>query len=447
MKKLVKIAGLGLLLLSIGVFVIGCTMDLNSNETLFSGSRTIDKNDKIKEDFAVFGGDLTLAEHAEIDGHLAIFGGTVNIQKDAKVDGDLTMFGGKTNIQQDAKVDGDLTMFGGDISLQDHSEIDGDVTHFGGNINRSEKAVIDGEWQTFGEGQMDASLSDVADSFDLELDHENINQEELEAGIKANALPNTSTRSTTGVIVGFFSGILAILLKTVIFGVLGLVLTLFLPQHVKRIGQTAEKSPVASAAVGCLSIPALLVLTVIAMVTIIGIPIGILIPFFAAAAAILGWIGLGSFFGNRLLKMANIRAPRPAAAAAIGASSLALVGYGVQVIPIFGDLFMPFLSMWGLGATILTRGGRQSYPTFTKTNFRRPASVPPTFDPLDELDELDELDKLDFERSSSKEGSGGGIDSLFADLAADLGIDDMFDDDEDEDDKPNRPETPVKPSK
>ena len=424
MKRLVKIAGFGLLLLSMALFVVSCTTGQDGDEAVFGGSRIIHEDESIDGNLAVFGGDITLAKKAEVNGDLTVFGGTVKIE-------------------EDAKVDGNLTVLGGDVTLKDNAEIDGDVVSLGGHINRSPKAIVDGEWHTFGGTEQNATITDIADSLGIDLDDENLSREELEAEIeaeiKADATPTVANPSITGTIFNFFGDVLSILLRTVVFAVLALVLTLFLPQHVRRIGHTAEKAPVASAAVGCLSIPALAVLALIAIMTIIGIPLGILIPFFATAGMVLGWIGLGFFFGTRLLKMAEIRAPRPAAAAAVGAGSLALVGYMAQIVPIFGDLLMPFLGMWGLGATILTRGGRQSYPT--RSGFNRPIPPAPIFDPLDELDELD------FGAPPKKASGGGGIDSLFADLAADLGIDDLLDDDDDDDQKPNRPEKPVKPPK
>ena len=213
------------------------------------------------------------------------------------------------------------------------------------------------------------------------------------------------------------------LLNTMAFGALGLVLTLFLPDHVRRVGQAAEKAPVASAAVGCLSIPALGLLSLIAFVTIIGIPISFLIPFLSIAAAIFGWIGLGFFLGNRLLQVIEIRSPRPAAAAAIGAGGLVLVGAFAEIIPLLGWLVAPFIGIWGFGATILTRGGRQSYPARRHFDSHVPR---PT---------------LEF-TSPPSEGSRA-TSTLFADLAADLGITDEIFPDNDHDDKPNRPEKPV----
>ena len=414
MKRLIQIVVLGLLLLSIGVVSVAC-----SHET--------------EGDQAVFGGSRIVREDESIDGQLAVFGGELMLMQDAEVNGDLTVFGGMVKVKKDAKVDGNLTVFGGDVTLEDKAKIDGDLINLGGQITRSEKSVIDGDVITVGGTEQDMDLSELADSLDLDIEGQIPTREEVEQQVKEAVTSGFERRSMTGPIFGFLGEVMSALLKTMAFGVLGLVLTLFLPDNVRRVGQAAEKAPVASAAVGCLSIPALAVLSVIAFVTIIGIPISFLIPFLSIAAAIFGWIGLGFFLGNRLLRVIEIRSPRPAAAAAIGASGLVLVGAFAEIIPLLGWLVTPFIGIWGLGATILTRGGRQSYPA--RRHFDR-GVPPPTFDRLDELD---------FTPPPSP--SSRGTSTLFADLAADLGITDEIFPDDDHDDKPNRPEKPVSPAK
>jgi hypothetical protein len=202
-------------------------------------------------------------------------------------------------------------------------------------------------------------------------------------------------------------------------GALGLVLTLFLPEHVRRVSRAAENAPAASTAVGCLAFPVVGLAAVVAAITIIGIPLAILMPFLLAAAGVLGWIGLGMFFGDRLLRSADVRSPRPAAAAAIGSGGLVLVTSVVGIVPFFGWLLSPLLGMWGLGAAILTRGGTKSYPVRPLAN----QPVPPlTFDPLENVPPTPAPSKP---RAANND--------LFADLAADLGLseDDLRDDEDD----------------
>lgn len=419
MKRLIQIVGFGLLLLSFGIVMVACDAGTDGDQTVFGGSRIVHEDESI-------------------DGNLTIFGGDVVIEEDAKVDGDLSVFGGSVEIKREAKIDGNLTVLGGNVTLEADAEIDGDLINLGGNVTRSQKSVIKGDVLPVGgtEKRLDEpTASTSAETNDRSDDRDEVaeTEEKSDFEFKAERRARGESSRFMGGIFGVIASIVSLFLKTVAFGVLGLVLSIFLPEHVRRVGQAAEKAPAASAAVGCLSLPALVVLTLIAAITIIGIPVAILLPFLAGAAGIFGWIGVGLFLGDRLLRTIEIRSPRPAAAAAIGAGGLVLVAAFADVIPFVGWFVGPFIWMWGLGATILTRGGRQPYPARSGFNFNFNDPVPPPpFDPLDELDYM----------TPASESSG----DLFADLAADLGITDILGDDDD-DDKPNRPEKPAPPTK
>ena len=195
MKRLGKIAGFGLLLVSISMLVVGCS--------------TGEKGDQ-----SVFGGTRIIHEDESIDGSLSVLGGDVTLAKDAEVDGDLTVLGGKINIKEDAKVDGNLTVLGGHVILESGSKVNGDVTNLGGQITRGPDVDVDGEWHNFG-GTEEGDIPKTAEG-------ETINPEELPDN--AELTSTTSSRSVTGMIFGFLSEVMSILLSTLIFGLFGLVL-------------------------------------------------------------------------------------------------------------------------------------------------------------------------------------------------------------------------------
>ncbi len=210
-----------------------------------------------------------------------------------------------------------------------------------------------------------------------------------------------------------------------------MVLALFLPEQVRRVGQAAGEAPAASIGVGCLALPALMIAGVIMVITLIGIPLALLLMAGTAAAWVFGWIGLGLFFGDRLLRAADVRSPRPAAAAAIGSGGLVVVSGALGMIPVLGWVVAPVLGVWALGAAILTRGGTQSFPARPRVD----APVPPlTLDPLEDLP-----------AAPPRRAAAESRSNLFADLAADLGIEDeVYRDDDDEE---GGREIPVSPPK
>ncbi|MDQ4075757.1 MAG: hypothetical protein M3220_05850 [Chloroflexota bacterium] len=392
MQRFVRTVGVGVMFLLLVLLATGCAYD-SDGKAVFGGAETIHSGEVVDGDLAVFGGAVTVEEGAIVNGDLAIFGGTVSL---------------------DGEVTGDVVNFGGTIARGADSAIGGEIATFGGTTRRAERVV------------------------EVEAPEEMAVPEEVEApeAPEATEAPAVTTRvvrpSLTDRMFGLVAAIVGTVLKTVAFGALGLVLALFLPDHVRRVGHAAGEAPAASMGVGCLAIPALVLLSVITAITIIGIPLTVLLVAASGAAVIFGWIGLGLFFGDRLLRAADVRSPRPAAAAAIGSGGLVLVSSAVGVIPILGWLVSPVLTLWALGATILTRGGTKSYPTRPRID----QPVPPlTIDPLADIPPAPRRD----------EGQSRGRENLFADLAADLGIEDeVYGENQDDEDVDGR-ETPVSP--
>jgi hypothetical protein len=362
---------------------------------LSSGCAAASGGDKV-----VLGGNEVLRSGELLNGNLAIFGGNMLIEEDAVVAGDVSVFGG--NLMIDGTVQGDIAVFGGNLQRAPGTVL-GNVVVLGGADSRQGQTVSP---------PPPPAVPEVPEP----------------PVAPAPPPPPTAQVSQPSVpdrVFGVIGNIVETILKIVAFGVLGLVLALFLPDHVRRVGRAAGEAPAASAAVGCLAFPAVVLGVVVAAITIVGIPIAILLPLMLAAAVIFGWIGVGFYFGDRLLRSAEVRSPRPAAATAIGAGSLVLVSGVAGVVPVLGWLVGPLLATWGLGATILTRGGTRSYP-MRPVRMQVEPSVPPlTFDPLDEIE------------PSPRRGAARGND-LFADLAADLGIEDELYEQEkaDEDERP-----------
>lgn len=395
MKRLIQIMGLALALLALVVLTSGC--DSHSEEG----------------DQAVFGGSRTIHEGETIDGNLAIFGGDVLLEQGATVDGDIAIFGGRIVI--DGTVNGDIATFGGEVERGEDAEIKGETLAFGGS-DKGRPTVIPVKPVEPVPPVMPEQPKPVIPPV----------PPQFEEGFGPSPIDH---------LFALIGGIVATIIKTIAFGALGLALTIFMPDHVRRVGKAAETAPAATMAVGCMglvAIPFLIIVSVVAAFTIIGLPITFLVALLLPASLIFGWIGLGFVVGNRLLQASDIRSPRPAAATAIGAASLflatSLVGW---LIPPLAAVAIPLLCAWGLGATILTVGGKQPYPMRPALATAMPSRA---FDPLDDI--------APSPRTRPTGGKPSG--NLFADLAADLGIEDEIYGDDD-DTKPNRPERPVNP--
>lgn len=378
-----------LLLLVMAMGLVGCSASEEGDSVVFGGSRIIESGETIHGDLIVLGGEVQVQEGAEVVGDISVMGGSVVLN---------------------GKIGGDVAVLGGSVQTGDHSEIGGDVVTFGGEVARAD--VSDGIGKTDDDPIPPVEPEVPAEPVPPVAPVAPVAPVEPIVPEFREGRPGFFERAIDGIF-----GIVGTMMQAVAFGALGLVLTMFLPEHVRRIGNAAESAPAASMGVGFLTFLAVIFMMGIAILAsflLIGIPFVLLIPLVTSAAWIIGLIGIGFFFGTRLLKGADIRSPRAPAAAAIGTGTLVLATNLAGLIPFIGWLLTPIMGVWALGATVLTRGGTQSYPPRlshtvnpsmpgTRSSYASPAAAP--------------------ERPAAPRSSTGGSGNLFADLANDLGLD------------------------
>lgn len=348
-------------------------------------------------DTVVFGGSRVIQSGEVVAGNLVVFGGNVEVEEGATVQGDVAVMGG--SVQVDGMVGGAVAVMGGSLETGATSNVQGSVVTMGGDVTRADVG------DSIPEMPEAPELPDTPDTPDMT---------EIPVVPDIPDMPEMAEYQEQGLFeraIGGVFGIVGKLMQAIAFGALGLVITMFLPEHVRRIGTAAENAPAASVGVGflaSLAFMALLGIAIIASFLLIGIPFVVLLPIVTGAAWAMGFIGIGFLFGTRLLKTADIRSPRAPAAAAIGTGTLVLIGNLIGWIPLIGWLFTPVLGFWALGATVLTRGGTQPYPA-PRIAHRATSPIGGT--------------GAASERPVSPRSSASSSGNLFADLANDLGLD------------------------
>jgi hypothetical protein len=385
--KIGKIGAI-LLLVVMAMGLVGCSASDDGDSVVFGGSRVIHSGERVDGDLVVLGGDVEVQEGAEVAGDVVVMGGSVLL---------------------DGRIGNDVAVMGGSVQTGEHSDIGGEIVTLGGDVMRADLGNgvdnITPPEEPVAPIEPVEPVEPVAPVAPIEP------VEPVTPRFRDNP-PGFFDRAISGVF-----GIFGTMMQAVAFGALGLVLTMFMPDHVRRIGTAAEAAPAASMGVGFLATLAvgfLMGIAILASFLLIGIPFAILIPLVTSAAWLIGLIGIGFFFGNRLLKGADIRSPRAPAAAAIGTGTLILVGSLIGWIPFIGDFFgtllVAVMGFWALGATVLTRGGTQIYPPL----LTRTAGAP--------IGSAYNAPRAAPERPAPpRSGSGSG--NLFADLANDLGLD------------------------
>jgi hypothetical protein len=301
------------------------------------------------------------------DGRVRI-GGSITIDEDEEVRGPVVAVGGSVDIN--GRVRDNVVAVGGGVRLGPKAEVYGDVTSVGGGLSRDPAAFVRGQ----------------------------VNEVDLR-------FPNIRVRpiGPWGVHVepwwngGPWRGVrlLGTLVRMGLFGLLAAVMLLLVPRGVERIGTTVRAEPWKAAAVGffaeLLVLPLLGVTIVFLVISIIGIPLLVLVPFAIVAffvALLLGFTGTASGLAHAARERFGWTAPGSFALLVVGLLFIwgltmvgRIIGLGGGPFALIGGAlilvgFLVEYAAWtvGLGGTILTRFGR--------TGRLYPPPLPPDEPPL-----------------------------------------------------------------
>jgi hypothetical protein len=204
------------------------------------------------------------------------FGGRVTVGDGERVDGDVVGIFGPVDV--DGEVMGDVVAIMGPLTLGPHALVHGDVQAIGGPMTRAPEARVLGQTN------------------------------EIAIGSRIGRRWTLPTFGTFGSRVGSFAATTARLL---LFVLLGLLIVAAVRRPVERIAATASAHPWKAVLVGLLAeilfIPAVVVTIIMLVVSIIGIPLLLLVPFgivLVCLVMLVGFVGAahmaGSFAMRRL---------------------------------------------------------------------------------------------------------------------------------------------------
>lgn len=277
----------------------------------------------VRDDVVIFGSDYTLASGERIDGSLVVFGGNVTVEAGSTVTESVVVFGG--NVGLDGAVGESLIVIGGNVHLGASAVVEGDLVNPGGNVESDPGALVRGDQVT-------------------------------------TAGPFFSRGFHFGSGSWLFGGFIWMFFLTIAMSAVGVLLTLFIPDHVRRTAEGIVKRPLEAGGLGCLTFILLPFVLVITALTCIFPPV---ILFLTLLAIILGWAAIGLELGKRLAKALN-QSWTNLVEAFIGVLALGLSLALIHLLPVVGWLLSPLLSLFlaalGLGAALLTRFGTRGEP-------------------------------------------------------------------------------------
>jgi hypothetical protein len=204
-------------------------------------------------------------------------GGSVSVDEDEIVDGDVVAIGGSARIR--GEVRGEVVAVGGSVELGPGASVSRDVVVVGGTLRRDPTAQIGGEIHEVGIGAVDM------------------------AGWRWVRAPMEGWwwNRTFGSAFAMFST----LTRVAILCLLATLVVMLGREHVERIGVRAAEEPLKAGAVGVLSqllfVPILVITIIILVLTIIGIPLLVLVPFLILGlglVALVGFTSVGNYLGH-----------------------------------------------------------------------------------------------------------------------------------------------------
>lgn len=270
------------------------------------------------------------------------FGSDVTVERDEIVE-EVVVIGGNAIIN--GEVDGELTVIGGNATLGPDAVVRDDVAIVGGTLNRAPGSVIEGRIQNVAVGD-----------------------ERWRGANFPGMVRDTIFRDTIGR-VGSFAGTL---LRIGLLSLLTLVVVAFGRTWTDRIAERASADPLRSGLTGFLGqvlfLPLLLITIVVLIVSIIGIPLLVLLPFaflIVMIVALVGFTGVAYHVGSLLASrfgwtdrgayVAVLLGVLAIALITLVARATAIVGGGLFAFPVaFVGYLVEYLA-WtlGFGAAIL----------------------------------------------------------------------------------------------
>jgi hypothetical protein len=361
----------GVALLVGGLLALAVIAPVAAAELLRDGSPRVEQGETVEEDLYVMGGDveiagtltrdlivmsgeLTITDTGRVDGNVnamvgeaelngtvgrsvRILGGTVEVF--GVIRGDLVVAGGEVTVAPGASILGDVIAAGGDVEIL--GDVGGDVRVNSGNV------VVDAA--VAGDVRIDGDDVELGENARIggELDYTSESEAEIDdaaavAGDVDRDEPDLLSPGT-----GVFGWLLSPILHALWLLVAGAVLILLLPRGCVAVANGVRHRPFRSIVVGLLLTIFAPLLIVILLVTVIGLPIGLIGLGAYLAALYLSQVFVGLALGRFILPNAWGDEGRGFNLLAMTLGVLILAG--LRLIPV------PFVD-WAIGARIAVIG-------------------------------------------------------------------------------------------
>lgn len=364
------------LLIFIAFWTTSCCFGDNcfwGNEKSVEKNVVLSGDEVVNSDYFAAGSSVTLSGLVKGDAYVA--GGVINF--DGTVDGDLIAAGGEVNIRGtilddlrlsggqiiiSGEILGNLTVAGGSVTLTDSAKVGGSLVSAGGNINIfapiGSDVTIGAGKLTIGNavgGSVKAGAGEISLASNAriegDLTYYSKNKAQIQKGAEIKGTVSHKIPDDVRPERMFGAGILLYLIFEVLSVlIVGLLVIKFYPNFINNTVEIIQKSSLTSLGVGLLGMITIPVAFIILMVTIIGIPLGIIILLSFFIYIYLSKIFVSIFLGRSFSKLLG-GVPRDGWALLIGIIIFVLL----TSIPFIGGLLYMLSIFLGLGALLIIK--------------------------------------------------------------------------------------------
>ena len=324
-------------------FVGGCPVSVTRPVAgnLMAAGCDVEVLAEVAGNLAVLGGNLRMT--APVDQDLYAAGGRVSL--DAVVQNNVRIAGGKVDLGPNAKVAGDVAVAGGDIEID--GAIRGDLQVAAGRVRINgpvggDVKIAAGEVELGPDARIEGRLS-YASGREIRRDSAAQVLGGVEWGKRGPASHHWQERARTGVRWVWSLGLLAI----------AIILASAFPLFYKGVAETARTRWAMSLLIGFIVLVCVPAAALIAMITVIGIPLALVMIALYIALLIVGYISTGIALGEIALQ--HWRAERAASTGwRIAAVVLAMLVLGLlRRVPIVGGFVVFAATLIGIGVLLM----------------------------------------------------------------------------------------------
>jgi len=291
------------------------------NGNIIAAGETVDINGEVTHAVRIIGEILNIS--GTIGRDLLVAGNKVSIASTAEIGSDLLLGAGTARI--DGLIKGDINSGVEHLTIASTASIQGKLTY----ISENEANIQSGAQIR---GKITHKLPDV--------------KERLITG--THRLPDVGERLVAGIGIGLWGKVIRFLMTLM----LGIVIVLLAPRRVKAVTESIRTRPWASLGWGAIILIFTPIAALIACITIIGLPLGLITLVLYTIAICLTQLFIGLFIGQLIIGSSRGVESR---AALVGALVLGLAILSIlRLIPYLGAVIWVATILFGLGAILVS---------------------------------------------------------------------------------------------